>query len=204
MKVITRRFRFNKIWEMVMVDGQVMILVKDVLDYFGYSKSSQHTITNVISEDDKMILVGSATKDMKHAKGRAMVITVSGLMEFVHNKLQGDRKEKGKELIKWIKSTAIPEMKRLAEKEGVIDDPAPENAPNIFDMIQEQEINDLKKVVVLQSERIGKLENTVQKLEQMVRSERMERMVKKVDGKTMVDADTMINFLKGIGPDGNL
>lgn len=222
MQVISRRFRFNGYWEFVMVDGQFYILVKDILWYFGYKRTSHKVITELINDDDRLIIKGKATHDMKHVeKGQhALLITKAGLMTFIYNRLKGEKREKGIELLQWINEKAIPEMKEEWEKflkingkdsdfeEQLITDD--QKHPDLFDMALEQQIEELKYIQQAQEEMIHRLqeklamaEKRIEALERALKQEKLEKAV--VDGeRKLIDVDQLINYLKGVDAGGHI
>lgn len=116
MNTISKRFRYNKMWEIVMVDGQVYFLAKDVLTYFGFSASSQQTIRNTVDADQITILTGEPVRNLKHVSNRAMVITYLGLEQFINKKLSGMELQKGLDFVSYVRVTVLPEMKALWKK----------------------------------------------------------------------------------------
>lgn len=222
MQVISKRFRFNQYWEFVMVDGRFYILAKDILGYFGYKRTSHKTITELLTNDDRLIIKGKATHDMKHVeKGQhALLITKAGLVTFVYNRLKGEKREKGIELIHWINEKAIPEMKEewekilknngkdsdFEERPGADD----QKHPDLFEMALEQQIEELKRVQKVQEETIRRLqeklamaEKRIEALEKALKQEKLEKVV--VDGeRKLIDVDQLINYLKGVDASGHI
>lgn len=204
MNIISKRFRFNKLWEILMIDGQVYLLVKDVLPYFDLSPKSQGTVKEGAGEGNSMVIKGQAVRDLKHATSKALIINVEGLKNFIST-MGATRKQKGQELIQYINGHAKPElMVQWKKKFGnmvMVDDlpfnDPPQDDPDMFDMIRELEVAELKQKVV-------DLEKRVADLEKAIKQDRLESMIESKDGKQVIDADALIKFLKGSDPRGNV
>lgn len=171
MKIISKTFRFKQDWEIMMIDGQAFFLVKDVLNYFGFSHKSQGTVKNAVQPTDWKIIGGDDVKVIKNVKNRALIINKTGLMDFVFQKLRGEQKEKGMEFIRFVNEKVMIDLRSRYYKKFKLF--APEPTPtkkeepkqkNLIDMAQDMEFQEMKKVMVIQSERIDKLEKVVQEL----------------------------------------
>lgn len=212
MKIIAKRFRFHGYWEIVMVDGQVHFLVKDILHHFGYSESSHGIVTSVIQEDDKMILRGDQLKDIKRVKGRGLVINKAGLIQFIHHRLEGKiHHTKAINFLAWVHDKVIPEMKRITEVDKEIEPGQESEKPNLFDVVLEQKVENMNEIMKGQSETIQAMQKTIQKhwkriqeLEMQIKQNRMGKAVHTEGGRKMVDVDEFIQYMQGMDASGNI
>lgn len=192
MVTISKRFKFRRMWEIVMIDGKIHFLVKDMLPYFGFSDRSQQSVRSSVADSRIKVLTGEPVRDLKHAHGRAMVVTTDGLIEFINNR--EPRSDRSRELIQFMYETIIPEMERLWEKKiGEMPDhqiklfPAPET-DDVMQLIQEMKdrIESLEKQVRTQQNEIMQLQETPS----------IASSVHQEDGRMMVDADAFIKSIK--------
>lgn len=204
MKTISKQFRFKRMWEVVAIDGQVYFLVKDILDYFGFSPKSQGTIKNVVSEADRMIITGDPVRNLKHISGRAMVVNRYGLSDFVSKKLKGDRKQMGMEFLDYIATTIVPEMGKLWQKEQKAHPDAPQpKQSDMFDLMHDQDVDQLQKTVKVQKMKIevmqnqmDKMDKRITKLEKNIKDQKMGDMISHDGDDIMINANKMIKFLE--------
>lgn len=210
----TKISRFGIMWELVIIDDRMHVLVKDVLKYFGMARGSQGSIKDTVQdqENDIKYLSGEQVRDFKHIKAKCNVISRKGLGDFIDTRT-GEQAKKGVELERWIDDMSrnlkctpeiwdvdvkAPMIFVTDEKYLPIYDPAPEKEPDLFDVMKDQEINDLKKLAHLQSDRIDALEKRVKELEKEVRQTALKSVIHTEGEKKMIDADQFMNIIQGL------
>lgn len=200
MNIIVKQFKqpfeFESAWEVAIVDGEIYFLAKDVLHYFRYARSSQGTIHSAVKERHIKMLRGGQVADFKSIQNRAMVITLKGLKDFTKSRGDRERQIIGYKLIDWIEDEVIPEMDRLWEQAN---EPKEKVVETLFDFQQEQDMEQLKKVMHIQSERMDNMDKRIKvqdkKIEELEKVIRM-GTVHTGDGRKMIDADVLIEFLE--------
>jgi hypothetical protein len=199
-----KKANFEIEWEIVSIGGKPYLLLKDLLKYFGYSTSSQGAFIDQVKDKNKIMLSGEPTKSMTHITGRGWIVDQKGLTDFVKSRKGTDKYFPGVKLVNWLSDVKDAIKNDIpVPGESLIGPPAPRKNPDLFDIAKDQEIEELKKVAHLQSDRIDSLEKRIQELEKKLKDNAFGQVVKSDGEKKLIDADAFIHLLQSTGVTGN-
>lgn len=203
MNLISKRFRFEQMWEVVVIDGEMYFLVRDILKHFGFSQKSQNTVKKYLEPSQHRVVTGEPIRPLKHISAVASMVTLEGLKQFITGRYVGEERERGDDLLEFIELQVTDEMNELWRKYCKANKIKPkvekvervENEYTLFDAQKDVEIEELTK-------QVDKLARRVKRIEDII--DRNEQTTVEVNGERMVPLSTLKRLFEDSDPLGHV